>query len=49
MTDSPPWTDHNTHDPGITILEALAYSVAALLGTAVVVRMVRRRRRRHPV
>jgi hypothetical protein len=24
------WTDWNTHDPGITLLEALAYSVSDL-------------------
>ena len=23
------WTDWNTHDPGITVLEALAYGLAA--------------------
>ena len=31
---APPWTDHNTSDPGITVLEVLAYSVAALVGLA---------------
>ena len=24
--DTPEWTDHNVHDPGVTLLEALAYS-----------------------
>jgi hypothetical protein len=24
------WTDHNTHDPGVTILEALAYAITDL-------------------
>ena len=39
MTKSPlakAWTDHNTSDPGITVLEVLAYSVAALVGVALV-------------
>ena len=39
MTEIPPaktWTDHNTSDPGITVLEVLAYSVAALAGVALV-------------
>jgi fatty-acyl-CoA synthase len=26
--DSPEWTDHNVHDPGITLLEALTYSLS---------------------
>jgi hypothetical protein len=25
------WTDGNTHDPGVTLLEALAYSVSDLV------------------
>lgn len=25
-----PWTDANAHDPGITVLEVLSYSLAAL-------------------
>ena len=49
MTDTPPWTDHNVSDPGITMLEVLAYSITALFATTVVVRTVRRRRRRRPV
>ena len=28
--DSPEWTDHNVHDPGITLLEVLDYSLADL-------------------
>jgi hypothetical protein len=39
MTETPPapaWTDHNTSDPGITFLEVLAYSIAALVGVALV-------------
>jgi len=27
---SPAWTDWNTHDPGITLLEVIAYSVSDL-------------------
>ncbi|MBI1252196.1 MAG: hypothetical protein GC189_12080 [Alphaproteobacteria bacterium] len=27
---APAWTDHNTHDPGVTLLELLAYGVALL-------------------
>ena len=26
----PEWTDHNTHDPGITVLEALCYVLTDL-------------------
>jgi len=26
---APGWTDHNVHDPGITVLEALAYAFKA--------------------
>ena len=40
------WTDFNTHDPGITIVQVLSYSVAALLGVAVLRRW--RTRRSHP-
>ena len=29
-----PWTDDNTHDPGITMLQAFAY---AIVGTGVLV------------
>ena len=39
MTEIPPapaWTDHNTSDPGFTVLEVLAYSVVALVGVALV-------------
>ena len=34
---APAWTDHNVHDPGITLLEALAYTmgVAALIARSV--------------
>jgi hypothetical protein len=27
---NPTWTDWNTHDPGVTLLEALAYSLSDL-------------------
>jgi hypothetical protein len=30
------WTDYNAHDPGITLLQVLAYTVEALLVVAVV-------------
>jgi hypothetical protein len=39
MTENPPapaWTDYTPSDPGITVLELLAYSVAALIGVALV-------------
>lgn len=48
MTEIPPapvWTDYNTSDPGITVLEVLAYSVAALVGVALVSVWCRRGRR----
>ena len=28
------WTDHNIHDPGITILEACSYAMTGLEGSA---------------
>jgi hypothetical protein len=40
------WTDHNPHDPGITVLELLAYSILALAFTAVVVTAISRARTR---
>jgi len=36
------WTDYNAHDPGVTVLELLAYGIAALG----VYGYLRRRRRR---
>ena len=30
QTGSDEWTDYNTHDPGISILEALAYAITEL-------------------
>jgi hypothetical protein len=47
MTEPNPndWTDHNVHDPGITLLELVAYSIGAL-GFATATVALRRRRRR---
>ncbi len=49
MTDSPiapSWTDHDVSDPGVTLLEALAYALGAAALIAVTTAVVRRRRRR---
>ena len=44
---TPDWTDHNSHDPGITMLEVLAYTAEALLVvTALAAWWSRRRSRR---
>ncbi len=32
------WTDTNTHDPGVTVLEVVAYTLVAAIGVAVLVR-----------
>jgi hypothetical protein len=32
----PDWTDYNAHDPGITLLEVLAFTAEALLVVAAV-------------
>lgn len=48
MADSsadPSWTDQNTHDPGITMLEVLSYGVAAATVTYMVVRRRAKKRR----
>ena len=37
------WTDVNVHDPGITMLQALAWSIAGLLAAGLVWRFLRRR------
>lgn len=29
-TDVPEWTDHNTHDPGVTLLEALRFAITRI-------------------
>ena len=42
--NGPDWTDDSGHDPGITILEVLAYTI---LGSLVATLLVRARRRRH--
>ena len=39
------WTDSNIHDPGITLLEVLAYTAEALLVVATVTWWSRRRAR----
>jgi hypothetical protein len=41
----PDWTDHNVHDPGVTMLELLAWSVAALSFALGVYAYLRRRGR----
>ena len=42
---APVWTDHNTSDPGIRVLEVLAYSVAAWVAVSLVSVWWRRGRR----
>lgn len=37
------WTDANAHDPGITWLQALAWSIGGLFAAALVWRFRRRR------
>ena len=44
MTD---WTDSNGHDPGITLLEVLAYTAEALLVVVAMATWWSRRRARH--
>jgi len=39
------WTDANVHDPGITLLQALVWSMAGLFAAALVWRFRRRRDR----
>ena len=48
MSDSPPipeWTDHNVSDPGVTLLQALVYTIGAVLVAAASVVVLRRRHR----
>ena len=40
------WTDHNVHDPGVTLLELLAWAVAGSLFAVAVDAYLRRRRDR---
>jgi hypothetical protein len=49
MTDLPAvpdWTDHNVSDPGVTLLQALVYTVGAVVLAAASVAVLTRRRRR---
>jgi hypothetical protein len=39
----PGWTDGNSHDPGITILQGLAYSLIAIAGATALARWRTRR------
>lgn len=39
------WTDHNSHDPGITLLQLLAYTAEALIVVAAVTAWWSHRRR----
>jgi hypothetical protein len=48
MADSsapPGWTDHNVHDPGVTLLQVLVYTLGAVALVAVSAAVVRSRRR----
>jgi len=45
-TSTGDWTDYNAHDPGVTLLQVLAYAAEALLVVAVV-RKLRSSRRCH--
>jgi hypothetical protein len=38
------WTEANVHDPGITLLELLAFAAAALIATRALRRWRRRRK-----
>jgi hypothetical protein len=47
MTDSaatPDWTDHNVSDPGVTLLQALVYTIGPVVLVAAAVAVLRRRR-----
>jgi len=35
VTDGGGWTDTNTHDPGITFLQVVAYTLVAAAGAGV--------------
>ena len=41
----PRWTDHDVSDPGITLLEALAYGLGLLAVAGAATALVRRRHR----
>lgn len=40
----PEWTDHDVSDPGVTLLQAIAYSVTALVAVGAVRRWWSHRR-----
>jgi hypothetical protein len=41
----PDWTDHGAHDPGVTVLEVLAFAVGAAAFLTASVAVLRSRRR----
>lgn len=48
MADSsapPAWTDHNLHDPGVTLLQLLVYTIGAVALVAASAVVLRGRRR----
>lgn len=45
FSSSPDWTDHDVGDPGVTLLGALVYGLAAFTLVAGATAVVRRRRR----
>jgi hypothetical protein len=46
-TSTGDWTDYNSHDPGVTLLQVLAYTAEALLVVAVVRKLRSSRGCRH--
>jgi hypothetical protein len=52
VADSPAplsWSDHNVHDPGVTLLQVLAYTIGAVALVAVSAAVIKRcRRSREP-
>jgi hypothetical protein len=48
MTDSSDWTDFNESDPGITLLQLVAFLAAMLLFGVLFISIWYRRRRRRP-
>jgi hypothetical protein len=41
---APDWTDHDVSDPGVTLLEVLAYTLGALGVATATITFLRRRR-----